>query len=102
LTSRAEIQALFERGQRIDRPTLLLLWSAGAGGRRAAFAVSRQIRGAVGRNRARRRLREAYRRVREAAPLGAAMVVVAKRAALDVAFHRLERDLAEALGAIPR
>jgi ribonuclease P protein component len=100
LTSRGEIQVLFRQGQRIDRPTLLVLWAPAGGGRRVAFAVSRQIRGAVLRNRARRRLREAYRAVRGAAPEGICLVVVAKRASLDAPFDRLERELSGALGAI--
>lgn len=102
MTSRTEIQALFQQGQRIDRPTFLVLWSPADSGRRAAFAVSRQIRGAVRRNRARRRLREAYRAVRAAAPEGVSLVVVAKPGALAAPFARLERELSEALGAIRR
>jgi ribonuclease P protein component len=102
LTSRTEIQALFQQGRRIDRPTVLVLWSPGHAARRAGFAVSRQVRGAVARNRARRRLREAYRMARDVAPPGVALVVVAKRPALEVPFARLERELGDALGAIPR
>lgn len=102
MTSRTEIQTLFQQGQRIDRPTLLVLWSAGHPARRAGFAVSRQVRGAVARNRARRRLREAYRMVRDTAPPHVALMVVAKRGALEAPSARLERELREALGAIPR
>lgn len=102
MTSRTEIQAIFQQGYRIDRPTLLVLWSAAERGRRAAFAVSRQVRGAVLRNRVRRRLREAYRAVRSAAPEGVAVVVVGKPPALEVPFDRLERELSQALEAIRR
>ena len=101
MTSRAEIQALFQQGKRIGRPALLVLWRDTDTPRRAAFAVTRQIRGAVRRNRARRRLREAFRAAREAAPVRVAMVVVAKQAALDAPFARLTAQLREALSAIP-
>ncbi|PYM76423.1 MAG: ribonuclease P protein component [Candidatus Rokuibacteriota bacterium] len=59
LTTSTEFQALFQRGKRIDRPSMIVLWRETTEPRRAGFAVSRQIRGAVQRNRARRRLREA-------------------------------------------
>src|SRR5438132_9792171 len=73
LTTGADFQALFQRGKRIDRPSMTVLWRATEEPRRAGFAVSRQIRGSVQRNRARRRLREAYRAMRSAAPTHAAL-----------------------------
>jgi len=101
LTTSAAIQALFQRGKRIDRPSMIVLWSATAEPRRAGFAVSRQIRGAVQRNRARRRLREAYRAARAAAPSHAALVIIGRPASLRAPFATLTRELGEALGAIP-
>jgi ribonuclease P protein component len=78
-----------------------VLWREAEAPRRAGFAVSRQIRGAVGRNRARRRLREAYRKTREAAPVQAALIVIARPAVLTAAFPALVSELREALQAIP-
>jgi ribonuclease P protein component len=101
LTSGAEFQALFKQGRRIDRPSLVVLWGGGRG-RRAGFAVSRQIRGAVNRNRARRRLREAYRAAREAAPDRAEVIVIARPGALTGPFLTLVAELRTALAAIPR
>jgi ribonuclease P protein component len=101
LTSRAEFQALFQQGKRIDRPSLVILWRPTPRGRRAGFAVSRQIRTAVHRNRARRRLREAYRLTREAAPPGIEAIVIAKRRVLMETFEVLKSELREALGSIP-
>jgi ribonuclease P protein component len=101
LTSSAQIQALFQQGKRVEKPALLVLWRATETPRRAGFAVTRQIRGAVRRNRARRRLREAFRAVREAAPERVALVIVGKRAVLDEAFGQLRAELREALRAIP-
>jgi ribonuclease P protein component len=101
LTGRAEIQALFQQGKRIDRPSLVILWGGDAGPLRVAFAVTRQIRGAVRRNRARRRLREAFRAVRGVAPPRVALVVIAKRGALDAPYPALRAELRDALAAIP-
>ena len=101
MTSSAEFQALFKQGRRIDRPSLVVLWGGGRG-RRAGFAVSRQIRSAVNRNRARRRLREAYRAARDAAPDRVEVIVIARPGALTGPFLTLVGELRTALAAIPR
>jgi ribonuclease P protein component len=101
LTTSADFQALFQRGKRIDRPSMIVLWYATAEPRRAGFAVSRQIRGAVQRNRARRRLREAYRAMRNAAPIHTALVIIGRPAALRKPFAALAGELHEALTTIP-
>src|SRR5437867_8782585 len=101
LTTGAEFQALFQRGKRIDRPSMIVLWRATAEPRRAGFAVSRQVRGAVQRNRARRRLREAYRAMREAAPTHTALVIIGRPAALRRPFAGLAGELPGALTTIP-
>ena len=101
LTTSAEFQALFQRGRRIDRPALVVLWREAAGPTRAGFAVSRQLKTAVERNRARRRLREAYRASRDAAPAHAALVIVGRPAALTEPFAGLAMQLRGALAAIP-
>jgi ribonuclease P protein component len=101
LTTSAEFQALFQRGKRIDRPSMIVLWRATAEPRRAGFAVSRQIRGAVQRNRARRRLREAYRATRDTAPAHTALVIIGRPGALREPFAALASELRGALAAIP-
>lgn len=85
----------------MERASLVVLWRPADGGRRAGFAVSRQIRGAVRRNRARRRLREAFRATRDATPGGVVLMIVAKRAALDTPYPTLLGDLRGALEAVP-
>jgi len=100
LTRRAEIQTLFQQGKRIERPALIVLWRETEAPRRAAFAVTRSLRGSVRRNRARRRLREAFRTARGAAPGWVALVVIAKRGALDEPLPALTAQLTDALGAI--
>jgi ribonuclease P protein component len=101
LTTSADFQALFQRGRRIDRPALMVLWRETAEATRAGFAVSRQLQNAVQRNRARRRLREAYRATRDAAPAHVELVVVGRPAALTAPFESLATQLRGALAAIP-
>lgn len=101
LTSSAEIQALFQQGKRIETPSLIVLWRDTDTPCRAGFAVTRQIRGSVRRNRARRRLREAFRAARGATPPRAALMVVGKRGALDAPLGDLTEQLRRALAALP-
>jgi ribonuclease P protein component len=101
LTTSAEFQALFQKGKRIDRPALIVLWREAAEPTRVGFAVSRQLRNAVQRNRARRRLREAFRATRAAAPACAALVIIGRPAALTAPFESLLGQLRQALAAIP-
>jgi ribonuclease P protein component len=101
LTSDAEIQALFQQGKRIERPSLTVLWRETDAPCRAAFAITRQVRGAVRRNRAKRRLRESFRAARGAAPPHVALVVLGKRGALDTPLPVLTEQLRSALAVIP-
>jgi ribonuclease P protein component len=100
LTRAADFHALFQQGKRIDRPSLVVLWREGGATRKVGFAVSRQIRGSVKRNRVRRRLREAYRASRAVAPVGVEMVIVGRPGALGTGFASLVGEMREALGAI--
>jgi len=102
LTCPREFQAVFQRGARVERPSVLILWRGADGPRRAGFAVSRQVRGAVRRNRARRRIREAYRASRQLVPEGIRLVVVARPRAGDGPFSEILRDMQDALGAVAR
>lgn len=79
----------------------MVLWRETSEPTRAGFAVSRQLRNAVQRNRARRRLREAYRIARAAGPARAALVIVGRPGALREPFEALTAQLRGALAAIP-
>jgi ribonuclease P protein component len=96
LTTSAQFQALFQRGKRIDRPSFLVLWTEASHARRVGFAVSRQLNRAVDRNRIRRRLREAYRAARVAAPASGTVVVVGKKRVLEMKFGALVAELHDA------
>ncbi|MGH7367801.1 MAG: ribonuclease P protein component [Candidatus Rokuibacteriota bacterium] len=100
----AEFQAVFQHGSRLEGPSFVVLWRR-AESRRAGFAVSRQVRGAAQRNRARRRIREAYRQVRELIPADVGLVVVARASAATRPFAELVEDmrrLAESLARASR
>lgn len=64
------------------------------------FAVSRQLKRAVDRNRIRRRLREAYRASRAASPATVAMVIVGKKRVLEMKFGALVTELEGAFASI--
>ena len=78
-----------------------MLWREAAEPTRAGFAVSRQLKNAVQRNRVRRRLREAYRASRDAAPVRIALVIVGRPVVLTEAFGVLTAQLRGALASIP-
>ncbi len=97
-----DIQAVFQRGKREEQPAFVALWRVGEGRRKAGFAVSRQVRGAVSRNRARRRVREAFRRQRATLPEAIEVVFVARPAALSRPFADLAGDMQRAIAAMSR
>ena len=100
MTTSAEFQALFHRGKRIERPSVLVLWRETNSARRVGFAVTRQIGRAVDRNRVRRRLREAYRRARATAPASGAAIVVGKKRVLEMDLSALVAELEGAFARI--
>lgn len=103
--AKAEFARVFDAGKRTAEPRLALHWLADAAPPRLGLAVSRKVDAhAVGRNRIKRVLRDAFRHLRPRLQ-GGAYVVVARRdasaadnAALRDAFERL---LLRA-GALPR
>lgn len=74
----------------------MLLWVPRGGRARAGFAASRQIRGAVRRNRARRRLRAAYRGLGPVKLRGVDAVFVARAWALEAPLDELRAEMASA------
>jgi ribonuclease P protein component len=100
LTRSTEFQAVFRHGKRIERPSLIVIWKDGPEPRRAGFAVSRQVGSAVRRNRARRRIREAYRVRQTLAPPRGDIVIVARPPALTASITVIMKDIELALGGI--
>ena len=79
---------------------MIVLWCDTDGPRRVGFTVGRQIRGAVRRNRARRRLREAYRVARECAPDHVDLVVIGRTGVLAAELRALSDDMRAAFCAM--
>jgi ribonuclease P protein component len=98
----AAIQEVFRQGRRLERGCFIAIWRAASGTPGVAFAVSRQAGGAASRNRARRRLREAYRRQEGRIPAGAAVVFVARARALTADFPELMSEMASAIMVLRR
>jgi ribonuclease P protein component len=88
---RADFQQVYERGTRVRGrfSTLFLLPNRLSIGR-LGIAATRKLGGAVERNRAKRLIREVFRRNNRAA--GFDVVVVPKRELLDASLSTLEAD----------
>ena len=99
LTRRAEFLRAAGKGRKAARPGLLLQALPDTGGPlRVGFTATKRIGGAVVRNRAKRRLREAARLVLgEAPPPGWDLVLVAREATPTRPFATLLGDLRGAL-----
>ena len=102
--AKAEFTAVFDRGRRTAEPRMALHWLADAAPARLGLAVSRKVDPhAVGRNRIKRVLRDAFRHARHRLGAGAYVVVArpaasrADNAALRAAFL----SLLQRAGALP-
>jgi ribonuclease P protein component len=98
LRTGADFDAVFKGGARLDGPLFLLV--AAPNGRafdRLGLAVSRRVGGAVERNRARRLLREGFRRLERAGSPGFDLVVVARAPLARRGQAEVDRELRERL-----
>jgi ribonuclease P protein component len=102
LRSAGAIQQVFRRGHRIERGSFIALWTHARQVSGVAFAASRRTGGAVTRNRARRRVREAYRRQEGRVPADMAVVFVARPRAASVDFMEILTDMKSAVAIIRR
>lgn len=101
LTRRGDFQRLLTGRRLYSGKTLVGFAAAGrTGSTRVGVTASRQIRGAVARNRARRRLREAARRALLgdgstglSSGISFDVVLIARPPALTLAFPAIEADL---------
>ena len=103
LRTGADFDAVFKRGARLDGRLFLLV--AAPNGRsfdRLGLAVSRRVGGAVERNRARRLLREGFRRLERAGSPSFDLVVVARAPLARHGQAEVARELRERLLRIRR
>ena len=88
---RAEFQQIYDRGLKVhSRYTTVFLLANALGVGRLGIAATRKLGGAVQRNRAKRLIREVFRR-NKIAP-GFDVVVIPKRDLLDASLNTLEAD----------
>ena|SRR5437870_4892813 len=88
---RAEFQQIYDRGLKVhSRYTTLFLLANTLGVGRLGIAATRKLGGAVERNRAKRLIREVFRRNKIAT--GFDVVVIPKRELLDASLSTLEAD----------
>lgn len=94
LRTRAEFEAVFKSGRRASGRFLTVVIRPNAlAVARLGIVASRKLGGAVQRNRAKRRIREIFRRLRqEPFAAGRDIVVIPRRELLDAAFAALETD----------
>jgi ribonuclease P protein component len=98
-----EFEAIFrQRGRREELESFIALWRPCPGEGKVGFAVGRRLGGAVERNRARRRLREAYRQERAAKREGFDVVFVGRSALLNRPFADLRGDIQRVLRTLAR
>jgi ribonuclease P protein component len=88
---RREYQAVYEHGARLSGSLMTVFFHPNTLGRaRLGIAATRKIGSAVIRNRAKRRVRDLFRRHRPADSVD--VVVIPRRELAEVPFERLERE----------
>jgi ribonuclease P protein component len=103
LRTGAEFDAVFKRGTRLGgRLFVLVIAPNPLGIDRLGLAVSRRVGGAVARNRARRLVRDSFRRLAPEAGGGVDIVVVAHKDLVACSQAEVDRELRERIRRIRR
>ncbi len=102
LKNRRQFDLVYSQGRKHTAKALVLFHLGDAPDQQVAFVASRKVGGAVQRNRAKRLMREAFRRVTETQPMPTAWFVLIARAAIlelksDAVTHQLEELLERAI-----
>jgi ribonuclease P protein component len=99
LRSGADYRRVLRRGFRVDGPLLTLVaCDNDLGYDRLGLAASRKLGGAVARNRAKRLLREAFRRHKRAPARGADLVALPRPALVERTQDEVDREYVQLLG----
>jgi ribonuclease P protein component len=104
LRNGAEFRRVFEKGVRLPGPLFLLVAAENRHGHdRLGLTVSRKVGGAVLRNRARRLMREGFRRrLGRPAGRGFDLVLLAAKALTERSQGEVDRELADRLRRLER
>ena len=97
IRSGKDFRRLQKQGRRCVGAHLVVLCGPGwdQARMRLGLTVSRQVGGAVARNRVKRRVREWFRCERQRLPQGKDLIVIARRGAAELETHALWNELAE-------
>lgn len=93
LTTRAEFSRVYREGRRYPGEALVLYFRPTEESRRVGVTAGRRLGGAVARNRAKRRLREAFRRLERRLCAHGEIVLVARSQAGTAPFARLLSEM---------
>jgi ribonuclease P protein component len=103
LRRRAEFERVLRRGRRRDGPYFLLIVLANGGSAdRLGVTVGRRVGKATARNRARRLVRESFRRSEDRAGATVDMVVVVKKEIVGLTQEEVDRELGDRLRRVER
>jgi ribonuclease P protein component len=94
-----EIKRVLSSGKRLVGTRVVVFVAPVSGRARAAFVAGRRVGGAVQRNRARRVLRAAWRRIAPGVRAGTGVVVVARKGFLPARTQELETEMRQSLAA---
>jgi ribonuclease P protein component len=98
LLRRPQFSRVFDTGLRIQGRFLTVLLTPNETGQpRLGIVASRKLGNAVKRNRAKRLIREAFRRTEPPTGRGVDLVVIPRREIFDAAYSNLESDFRNAL-----
>jgi ribonuclease P protein component len=99
LRRRADFERTYQNGKRLVNPLFVAFVRATSEGRlRVAFVASRKVGGAVQRNRAKRLLREVFRREGPKREVSADVVLVARGPIASVGYFEVEAAYQRGLG----
>ena len=92
----SQFREVFEKGK-VVRGKYVTVFFKGGQARKIGFALKRDLRGAVKRNRVKRRLKEIYRKEKRRIDPRVELVLVADKRTEGLDYHSLRGDLLETL-----
>lgn len=98
LKRNSDYRRLYYKGKSVVRPTMVVYIASGLRGKvRLGITASKKIGGAVSRNRAKRRIRELFRKRQADFVSGKDVCIVARTALISADAERVKRDFDSAV-----